>query len=185
MQRRAVYPFRNPRPPKIAMVVVDMQEACRNELAYSCGSVQEGIARTASVIGAVRRMGHPVVLVMGESTPEPLREVDEAAGPDAVRFTKGLRSAFTVPAFRRFLEQSLSDALVIAGWVKGICVRDTMLDAIWNGYTVISSDEILFHRAGVPPIEALMPHERLFFFPRVDYHGSVPGLLRSIGMEGG
>ncbi|MFH0884104.1 MAG: isochorismatase family protein [Candidatus Micrarchaeota archaeon] len=177
MQSQMVYPFRSRKPPKLAMVVVDMQEACRDKLGYASGSVEEGIWRTSRVIQAVRKMGRPVILVTYESTPKVIREISEAAGTDSPHFTKTLQSAFTVAPFLRFLEDSLTDALIVAGWVKGICIRDTMLDAIWAGYEVISSDEILFHRIGFPPMDALMLHERIIHAPFVSYFESAEELL--------
>ncbi len=180
MQKQFIYPFRSQRPPKFAMVVVDMQEACRDKLGYSGASVEEGIGRTSRVIRAVRETGRPVILVTYESSPQVMREILEAAGPDPAHFTKTLQSAFTIAPFRRFLSESLSDSLVFAGWVKGICVRDTMLDAIWNGFRVVTSDEILFHRSGFPPMDALMLHERIIHASVVSYFDSAEGLIGDI-----
>jgi nicotinamidase-related amidase len=180
MQKQFIYPFRSQRPPKFAMVVVDMQEACRDKLGYAGASVEEGIQRTARVIRAVRETGRPAILVTYDSSPQVIREISDAAGPDSPHFTKTLQSAFTIAPFRRFLSESLSDSLIFAGWVKGICVRDSMLDAIWNGFRVITSDEILFHRSGFPPMDALMIHERIIHGPVVSYYDTSEGLIRDI-----
>jgi len=180
MQKQFIYPFRSQRPPKFAMVVVDMQEACRDKLGYSGASVEEGIERTSRVIRAVRETGRPVILVTYESSPQVLREILEAAGPNPVHFAKTLQSAFTIAPFRRFLSESLSDSLIFAGWVKGICVRDSMLDAIWNGFRVATSDEILFHRSGFPPMDALMIHERIIHAPVVTYYQTSGELVADI-----
>ncbi len=180
MKTRCVYPFRSMQPPKLAMVVVDLQEGCRGSLACASVPVREAIERTCSVISAVRGMGMPIILVCGESTPQPLAEIAKAAGPGAPRFTKSLQSAFTIAPFRRFLDESLTGSLIVAGWVRSICVRDTMLDAIWRGYPVACSEDMLFHRKGFPALDALMPHERLFFCHLVEYHETAGELVRSI-----
>jgi nicotinamidase-related amidase len=180
MQKQFIYPFRSQRPPKFAMVVVDMQEACRDKLGYTGGSVEDGIMRTSRVIQAVREAGRPVILVTYDSSPQVIREILEAAGSGSPHFTKTLQSAFTIVAFRRFLDESLSDSLIFAGWVKGICVRDTLLDAIWNGFRVVTSDEILFHRSGFPPMDALMIHERIIHAPVVSYYDTADELIGDI-----
>lgn len=169
----------------MAAVFVDLQESCRDRLAYTQGAVEEGIARSAALARAARDAGIPVILVTSESSPEPLAEIAQAAGPGALRFTKSLQSAFTIAPFRSFLEESLVDALVISGWVKSICVRDTMLDAIWNRYSVLYSDEALFHRKGFPALDALMPHERILHGMLVDYYETAADLIGIIRQQTG
>lgn len=157
------------RRPMFGAVVVDMSEANRQDLAHAALGVDEAIRRTAQVISSVRECGRPVILITHERTPLVLREIAEAAGTGARHFSKSLHSAFTVPAFRRFLSETLTDALVVCGWMKGICVRETMLDGIWDGYRIMTSDDLLFDRAGVRPMEALLDYERMTHAPAVSY----------------
>lgn len=165
------------RRPMFGAVVVDMGEANRHDLAHPGLGVDEAIRRTVHVISAVRDCGRPVILVTHESAPLVLREIREAAGPDAERMTKSLHSAFTIHAFRRFLRDTLTDALVVCGWMKGICVRETMLDGIWGGYHIMTSDDLLFDRKGIRPMEALLDYERRTHAPAVSYYENSEALV--------
>jgi len=180
MQRKLVYPFRSHKAPRLAMVLVDLQESCRDRMAYEGGSVALGLSRVTETIRAVREGNWPLCIVNYECSPEPLHEIAHAAGEGAPRFLKRMQSAFTSEEFLGFVRENQIDTFLVAGWVRSICVRDTMLDIVWGGQSLIYSDELLFHREGYPARDALMPHERLFFGPYVDYHDCAATLIRAI-----
>ncbi|MEW6722231.1 MAG: isochorismatase family protein [Candidatus Micrarchaeota archaeon] len=137
--------------PKTAMVLVDMAEEDRRKIAWGRGPAQEGIMLLASAIRSARNSGIPPLFVTNESHPAIIRELALAAGPEARIFRKTLMSAFSSEEFRLFLERLNPDALIIGGWVRHLCVRDTVIDAMRQEYRVYTSGDILFFREGSHP----------------------------------
>ncbi len=134
---------------KAALLVIDMAQEDRDKMGWRRDCAEEGIAVLSSVVASARRTGIPSIFVMYRSHPTLLPELAAAAGAEAPRFLKSLMSAFTLAEFERHLEDLRVDALIIGGWVSHLCVRDTVIDAIRNEYVVSTTEDILFHRAGL------------------------------------
>ncbi len=148
---------------KTAMVVIDMATEDRHKIAWGRGCATEGIMRLASVIRTARGAGIRPIMVVCDNRPTLLPELAAAAGPDAPLFRKSLMSAFSLADFSRYLESLRLDSLIVVGWVSHLCVRDTAIDAMREGYRVFISDDLLFYRAGSPPYPMMSDSElRLF-----------------------
>jgi nicotinamidase-related amidase len=146
-------------PGKMAFVIIDMQQNERARVGWDFGCAEEGIIRLASTIRAARGMGVRPLFVTGYGRPEIMPELAEAAGGEALRFQKRLLSAFGEPGFARYLDEMRLDCLLVAGWVRHLCVRDTAIDAIRDEYRVLTSADMLFFRDGSPPYPMMCESE--------------------------
>lgn len=136
---------------KTAMVVVDMTEEDRHRIAWGRGPAEEGIRTLARAIESAGKLGMARAFVTNMRHATVLRELADAGGLDAPAFRKELSSAFSSHGFRRFLDEINADALIIGGWAKHLCVRDTAIDAMLREYQVLTTEDILFHRDLIPP----------------------------------
>ncbi len=134
---------------KAAIVIIDMAEADRRKISWAHGCAEEGIIVLSTTLRSAADAGIPAVFVADEGHGAILHELSDAA-PGAPCFRKSLMSAFSSADFRRHLDLLNPDILVIAGWVSHLCVRDTVIDALGEGFRVFTSGDLLFHRAGSP-----------------------------------
>ncbi len=134
---------------KAAMVIVDMAEADRRKISWARGCAEEGLLLLSATLRSAADLGIPAVFVADEGHGAILRELSDAA-PGAPCFRKSLMSAFSSADFRRHLDLLNPDMLIIAGWVSHLCVRDTVIDALGEGFRVFTSGDLLFHRSGSP-----------------------------------
>jgi nicotinamidase-related amidase len=126
----------------MAVVLIDLQAAHRHEFSYGHGTVEEGLRRTVAVIAEARSLSMPVFLVTGERHPEIIPEILEAAGKGRRIFEKKMLSAFSSLDLLYFLNEV--DTLVVGGWARHLCVRETVLDALGEGYSIMTSDQLVF-----------------------------------------
>ncbi len=127
-----------------ALLLVDFQQANRKWFSYEHGPLSEGISRTASLASRARSCGVPVVLVSGTVNREVFPEIAEAAGPDAIAAYKSKMSAFSAPGLLDTLRKHDVGAIVLAGWIRHLCVMASAADALSLGFPVMTSDEVLF-----------------------------------------
>ncbi len=126
----------------MGLLLIDFQQGHRGSFTYEHGPLSEGIAKTASVIS--RASGIPVILVSGKVYREIFPEISEAAGTDAIRLYKKTLDAFKEPDLETILGAYDIDAIAIGGWIRHICVMATAAEALKRGFSVMTSDEILF-----------------------------------------
>lgn len=132
----------------LAVLLIDLQKAHRHEFSYEHGTVEDGLRRTVAVMTEARALCIPVLLITGENTPDLVPEISAVAS-GALLFKKRTASAFWIPELSGFLNDALRrDTLVVGGWARHICVRETVLDALAEGYNIMTSDQIIF---GKPP----------------------------------
>ncbi len=129
---------------RYALVLVDMLEKDRSGFSYEHGPVAEGIRRTADLASASRAAGVPIILITGTRSREVLREVAQAAGPDALVVGKPKMSAFSEPDFLTILNAYDIDTIALGGWIRHLCVMATASEAVSLGFRVQTSDEVLF-----------------------------------------
>ncbi len=130
---------------RTALLLIDLQSAHRHHFSYDHGTVEDGVRRTISVIEAVRSLGLPILLVTGESAPEIIPEIRSAAGRAARVFQKTLNSAFTCLDLLHYLNECARiDALIVGGWARHLCVRETVLDALGESFLILTSDQLVF-----------------------------------------
>jgi nicotinamidase-related amidase len=130
--------------PKTALVLVDLLKVHSQAFSYEHGSVEQGIQRTVALIHRCRASCVPVVLVTMARSRELLPEITAAAGPEGKTFPKHKMSAFSNPAFEAYLASEGIDSLIVGGWIRHLCVMATAVDAMDKGYSVMTSDEIMF-----------------------------------------
>lgn len=129
---------------KTALLLVDYLQRDRGRFTYEHGPLSEGISKTVSVIEAAHSLGFPIILIAGRITRELFPEIEEAAGPRALRIYKRKMDAFTEPDLETFLNAMDVNAVAIGGWIRHLCVTATANSALGRGFPVLTSDEILF-----------------------------------------
>jgi nicotinamidase-related amidase len=129
---------------RVALMLIDFQQRHRGSFTYEHGPLGEGIAKTASVISSARSTGIPIILVSGKVCRDVFPEISEAAGNAAIRIFKKTMDAFKEPDLETILGAYDVDTIAIGGWIRHICVMATASEALKRGYSVMTSDEILF-----------------------------------------
>ena len=129
---------------KMALLLIDLQKAHRHQFSYGHGTVEEGIRRTVELVHEARKLCIPLLFAAGENTPELIPEIHEAAQPDARLLKKRYNSAFTNTELLWILNECRIDILVVGGWARHLCVRETVFDAINEGFFIMGSDQIVF-----------------------------------------
>ncbi len=129
---------------RVALMLIDFQQRHRGSFTYEHGPLSEGIARAASVISSAQSSGIPVILVSGKVHRDIFPEISEAAGADAIRLYKKTLDAFKEPDLETILGAYDIDTIVVGGWIRHICVMATTAEALKRGFSVMTSDEILF-----------------------------------------
>jgi len=165
----------------LALLLIDLQKAHLHEFSYEHGPVEEGLRRIVAVIAEARALCIPVLLVSGEREPDLLHEISDAARGARI-FTKKTASAFGAPGLDAFLDDLRVDTLVLSGWERRICVRETVLDALGEGYGIMTSDQIIFGKA---PSSApmLSEVERRGFQDQLRIYPTSDDLIRAIRKE--
>lgn len=163
----------------VCILAIDFQDEYRAEGAWPVAGYDAILDRARLVIAAARRVGIPVVHLQAwsvaddpygklarESTPDALRfgvadspgaaiaaEVAPAAGEVIIRksFPSGFRGSDLAEALRR---RSVKELIAFGVWTES-CVRDTIFDAIYQGYRVwlvkdaCGSGTDFMHRCGI------------------------------------
>ena len=132
-----------------ALMLVDLQKGHLDSFTYEHGTVVSGLRRIEDLARACRSSGIPIILVNGFLYKEPMDEMVMAAGPDSRRIIKPGLSAFTNPKTDLLLSSMGTTSLILAGWVRHLCVKATASDALKMGYGLLLSDEGLFGISGV------------------------------------
>jgi len=161
------------------ILAIDFQDEYRPEGAWPVAGYGAILDRARSVIAAARRVSVPVVHLQAwsiaddpygklarESTPDALRfgvadspgaaiaaEVAPAAGEVIIRksFPSGFRGTDLTEALRR---RGVKELIAFGVWTES-CVRDTVFDAIYQGYRVwlikdaCGSGTEFMHRCGI------------------------------------
>jgi hypothetical protein len=169
------------KPGKIALVTIDMQEDQRKNMAWGRGCAEEGIILLSSAVSSAREAGIRPVFVVGSGSIGVLDELSREA-PGAPVFRKRLGSAFSSWAFRRYLDRLNPDALIIGGWVGHLCVRDTVIDAIRDEYSVFTSGDLIFHRAGSPARQMMDESELRLNSRLLTMYPDAASLLSALGI---
>jgi len=142
------------RTPKLALLLIDFQQKDRGYFTYEHGLLPEGIAKTVSVIASAKASGIPTIMVSGRLSKELFPEIASAAGENALRLHKRGIDAFKEPDLETYLNANDVDTLIIGGWVRHICVMATAREAINRGFSVMTSDEMLFGDRGMANLVA-------------------------------
>jgi nicotinamidase-related amidase len=129
---------------RVALMLIDFQQRHRGSFTYEHGPLCEGISRASSVISSARSSGIPVILVSGKVTRDVFPEISEAAGTDAIRIYKKTMDAFKEPDLETILGAYDVDTIAMGGWIRHLCVMATTAEALKRGFSVMTSDEILF-----------------------------------------
>lgn len=167
---------------KTALLLVDYLQRDRGRFTYEHGTLSEGIAKTVSVIEAAHSLGLPVILIAGRITRELFPEIENAAGPRALRIFKSKMDAFTEPDLETFLNALDINAVAIGGWTRHLCVTATANSALGRGFPVLTSDEILFGNREIANLGAR--RISLDFFKReCELYGTSSDLV--LAMSGG
>jgi hypothetical protein len=175
-------------PHSFAIVIVDMQ--CRpNEcnMAYRHGSFDDGIGRLCHLLKLARKFDIPVILVESEESGKRTLAPILARIPFRTKAViKGgtVYSAFGEPSFQPLLTDLGIKTLVLCGYHRDVCVRATANDALALGYSLITSDhlmfgsggDLLFHiYRGLPPWH--------FYRQKTEYYDTFRGVLAAIGQR--
>lgn len=171
-----------PRPPA-AVVLVDLCASVRRDFSYEHGSVQDGLERTLAVVRHARSLCLPVAFITSFRNPEITPPLDAETLRSRTFAKDMVMSAFYNGDFRRFVEGSGFKYLVIGGYARHICVRETMLDALKRGLSVLTTDEILFGKAGQEPWGPLTLTEMKWHSPEFEQFQSVDALLRAMSLR--
>jgi nicotinamidase-related amidase len=94
--------------------------------------------------GLCRSLRMPILSVMMSRAPHMLGRIEEAVGLDAVIFLKSGMSAFSNRELETYLARERIGSLVMAGWVRHLCVMATASDALSKGFEVMMTDQALF-----------------------------------------
>jgi nicotinamidase-related amidase len=126
------------------LVLVDMQ--CR--LADAMARREEVVAACVLLAGAARILGIPVIVTrqyprgLGETVPEIIAAVGDSTPIDKVEF-----SCLGEPAFRERLSEPGRREVILAGMETHICVTQTAIDLMAEGYGVhVVSDAVCSRR---------------------------------------
>jgi len=129
---------------RAALLLIDFQQAHRRSFSYEHGTLEEGIFRTASLITEAKSSGCPIIIVSGKVTREVFPEIAEAAGPGAIKIHKRSMSAFSEPGLIGILKAHGADTVVLCGWIRHLCVMASAAEALESGFSIRTSDEVLF-----------------------------------------
>ena len=158
----------------VGVVIVDMQY---RPLSYGHGSFEDGIARLGLLLDTAKKFGIPCMAVETEGSG--MRTLPEIAG----RLSKGTKtfikagdSAFSAGRFQLHLVDLGINTLVLCGHSPQICVRATASGALIRGYSLITSDELLFGG------DRFLQHFYLPFYKRkTEYYDTTAGVLAALG----
>lgn len=131
---------------KFAVVIVDMQTKPDTSLmTYRHGSVNDGVRRVCELLDFANRMGIPILIVSSDFlSSKVVPDIVAGAGKNAQFITKRVSNAFFSDHFTKAVASSRADSLVIGGFNRSCCVKETVRGALKNKFTVLTSDEILF-----------------------------------------
>lgn len=142
---------------KAALVVIDVQNEFANDPRLA-NDLPAFLSSLETLLGTFRKDGHPVLHVhyiteadgsgylphhKAQNRPRCLRGTHEAEPHPAARpnsnesvFAKQAYSAFSSKRFKEFLQDQSINALVLCGLHTHVCVRQTAIDALAEGYSV-------------------------------------------------
>ncbi len=129
---------------RTAILLVDFQQRSRHQFTYEHGPLDDGIARTVSVVRCARAQDAPIVILTAHQDPFVFPEINSAAGPGSSRIGKRSMSAFEGTFLETMLNAMDVGNVVVGGWVRHQCVIATIRDSLAAGFSVMTSDEILF-----------------------------------------
>lgn len=159
-----------PQSKKDMLILIDLQAELVDMLTYRHGPVSQGISRVEELICFSKRLGIPIALVTSVNWPAVIPSILDASGPGTPVFTKKRPSAFSDDNFARHVKELSPENLIIGGSIRHLCAKRTAIDALGNGYGVISTDWILFGSTDVDTPASIAEALRFYsqntrFFP--------------------
>lgn len=133
------------KPPKFGMVVVDMpSQADMQFLSYRHGSLQDGISRICSLIRLCERCSIPCIAVGCDSSEYP--SVPLRLFTNALPLPKpdGEYSVLENPDVGTSLRARGVDTIAVCGYDRSTCVMWSARHALRLGYSVATSDQLMF-----------------------------------------
>ena len=133
--------------PKVALIVIDMQQDIADRLAAGRDAAPDGVPdRIAALLDRARAAAVPIIHVHHDD-PDPAATIrlDRPGGapmpcaiprPDEVMVVKHGSSGFAGTGLERHLRTLGTTRLVVTGAVLGFCVSSTIRDAVARGFAV-------------------------------------------------
>lgn len=131
---------------KPALCLVHM-ESQRELLAYKYGSVSKGFMKMRYVIDSANKLGVPIIfLTLDDYWPLPNELTESVRNYQKVRIPhqNGFNEYLAPVPLQNVLKTFSVTDLAIGGYNKFVCVRDTAVGAVLEGFHVHITDEILF-----------------------------------------
>jgi nicotinamidase-related amidase len=129
----------------LVVVLIDMQE--KFTLSLGPADKERIVAHQISVLQQCQRKTIPVIVLEYANSGATIGELEAELGklgPESVvRLTKNRDSGFCNPALEKTLNDMCARTLFLMGINADCCVRDTALDAIRLGYTILTSNSVI------------------------------------------
>ncbi len=176
------------KPPKLGLVIVDMQEHVREVLAYDRGNVMVGLYRVVKLIEKAKELNIPTLfLTMVDHNPlsanqDILPELRHAAAFDSRVIVKGSIDGFKCDEFNAAMVELELGALVLAGFHQSVCVFDTAKSGVASGIPILTSFDVLFGRTNDAHYVTETERRELFdfYYNKTQYHNSLESLLAAM-----
>ncbi len=127
-----------------ALILVDIQE----KLLPAISSHEDIVRRQKILVGAAKNL--PLHVIVTEQYPKGLGrtvpEISSLFDPAWPLIEKTSFSCFGEPAFRTLLKASPFKSLIVAGIETHVCIQQTVLDALDDGYRVFVPEDAVGSR---------------------------------------
>ncbi|MFH2106475.1 MAG: isochorismatase family protein [Candidatus Micrarchaeota archaeon] len=148
---------------KLGLIIVDLQPRFLPEMSYAHGNVDTGLRKVKELIKFAGEL--EITTTFLEYEPPKIKNVPlfwktkkpemagtgrtfpslkAAADNRSKTIVKQVLDGFMMPELRMLLKEYEIKGTIIAGYERIQCVRATVNGALRNGYTVLTSDELLF-----------------------------------------
>ena len=159
---------------RVGMVIIDMQS---RSMGYRHGSFEDGIRRLELLLDVAKKFGIPCIVVEAEGDGrQTIREILERLPPGTKTIIKPGDSAFSADRFQPCLMELGINILVLCGYSPEICVPATARDALVRGYSLLTSDELLFGGNSL-----LRRFYMPFYKRKTEYYDTTTGVLAALG----
>lgn len=178
---RAMHKKVERKPPKLAVVLVDMNYP-KEDIKPLRGTTEESISHHCKLLETARRLGIPIVLMEDAHVVlSTYKEIRTAAGQNATHLMKWEYSAFKTELFLDFLDRTKANTLVLMGYEINICLRGTADDALRLGYGLMTSPELLlYHTLGKYGTPDMVKNGASFYRKETDHYRTTEKLIAAM-----